>query len=94
MKKLWKKWCLLCDAHNVDISYANYEDYYSPDDIFFPLLVSVIAGVLFGLGTMSLKICALSFIFMLIGMYAMFIIGFVLSFPKKKEVHPIRKKRA
>ena len=41
MKKLWNKWCKRVEYHNRYIDYGNYEDAWSPSDIFGPLVFSI-----------------------------------------------------
>lgn len=41
MKKIWEKWCKKVEHHNRYIDYSNYEDAWSPSDIFNPFLLSI-----------------------------------------------------
>ena len=41
MNKLWKKWCKRVEQHNRYIDYSNYEDAWSPCDVFNPLWLSI-----------------------------------------------------
>lgn len=47
MKQLWKKWCKKVEYHNRYIDYSNYEDAWSPSDIFIPLWVGGLVTLVF-----------------------------------------------
>lgn len=40
---LWRKWCKKVEKHNQKQDYVTQEECWSPYDIFYPLLVTVLA---------------------------------------------------
>lgn len=46
MKQLWKKWCKKVEYHNRYIDYSNYEDAWSPCDVFNPLWLSIFTAMM------------------------------------------------
>ena len=53
MKKLWNRWCKKVDRHNRYIDYGNYEDAWSPENIFTPFILALVVAV----GVFCVTIC-------------------------------------
>jgi hypothetical protein len=65
LRNIWNTWKAVVDYHNSKITYVDYDDAWSYDMVFIPVLWSTLIGGLFGLHTLSIETFAIVFVTML-----------------------------
>ena len=86
-KNLWNNWKAIVDEHNSKITYIDYDNTWGYDMLFYPLINSLLVGLLLATLDFSLKSFLVGFLINLIPMYLLLICLPVALEKKKKKLN-------